>query len=142
MIKSAIPAVGISNRWTYNNAGALLSYIDGENKTWKYTASMRGQTTSSVSPLGIIQTYQYDATNNLTKKSLKESNGTILSATFGYNTLDLMTQVISPGSSSSQTRTQNMTWTPHHLVQSITSPLGRTVTNQYDNLDRLVKQTV
>jgi len=105
-----------SINYVYDAAGRLASVTDGENNTTKYSYDYVGNVTEIELPNGIMTSYEYDSLNHLIKQESKDSNGKVL-ARYEY-TLGKNGEVLS------------------------CQELNRKVTYTYDEIERLVSETV
>ena len=96
----------------------------GANTT-SYNYDLVGNLASVTEPNGVVTTYSYNKLNRLTDEVVKNANGTVL-ASYSY-TLD------NAGNRTGVTETQLL---PNGTVNT------RTVAYQYDNLYRLLSETI
>jgi RHS repeat-associated protein len=79
----------VSQMYTYDTQGNVISDTDGEGNTILYEYDMWGNTTKVTDPDGVITQYAYDKLGNLTHVTDGRGNTT----TYTYNTLNMMSAV-------------------------------------------------
>ena len=112
---SKITIDGQDISYGYDTYGRLISVTDSEGTT-NYTYDINGNRASTTYPNGVVTTYEYNDINVLTSQVSKDSNGNVV-ANFEYTLGDNGERL------------------------SVTEP-NRTVEYEYDELNRLTKETV
>ena len=109
---------------------------DEEGNHFYYDYNAFDQLIQSTTAEGIVQSMQYDATNNMTASSATIVGGSADSSM----TYDVLDQLVGMNVEQSATSTQQYQWTyhPHELIASTTAPNGLQTSYEYDHND-LVK---
>ncbi|OYU95797.1 MAG: hypothetical protein CFE21_11710 [Bacteroidetes bacterium B1(2017)] len=135
----------------YNSANILNSVTDSLQHTNSTTYDLNGNAISSTNYKGYVKSFLYDSLNALTKVIDVEDENTILRRDKNGNLSSLTdgnghTQTFTHGKGSRliayKDGAQNSYSFTHDSIgntKTITKPLG-SITNQYDKLNRLVKQ--
>ncbi|MDP4093472.1 MAG: RHS repeat-associated core domain-containing protein [Bacillota bacterium] len=100
----------LSQSYTYDAIGNVLTYTDGEGSTTNYQRNMWGKILKVTDPYSISTTYNYDYAGNLTSVKDGKSNTT----QYNYNSLN--------------------------KLASLTDALGQTITYKYDKEGRVASE--
>ncbi|WP_033443250.1 RHS repeat-associated core domain-containing protein [Saccharothrix sp. NRRL B-16314] len=129
-----------SRTFAYDDAGNRVSATDslGKTTTWAYDALNRMR--SITRPGGITTGYGYDAGGNVTRVT----NGNGDSTTFTTNAWGLPESTIEPATAQTPNavdRTFTAAYDATGRISVLTKPGGVSITNTYDPLGNLLKQT-
>ncbi|HMC70179.1 MAG TPA: hypothetical protein VKJ07_13575, partial [Mycobacteriales bacterium] len=120
--------------FSYDNDGNLTQRTD-PNGTSAYAHDALNGVTQQTYPGSLTNTYAYDPVGNLT--SLTDGGGTV---NYAYDSTNLLSSLADPGGSCTSTpKVKCTTFTYDKDGQRLTTtyPSGVTLTNKYDNADRL-----
>ena len=119
---------------TYDSLGNQLTTTDGEGKTKTYTYDSTDQLKTASLPNGTKVVYNYDKNGNVIDKSITNASGSVVynQTIYSYNELNQLFSVKDPLNKETTT-----TFDANGNVESIYTPNGKTITNIYDNADRL-----
>jgi RHS repeat-associated protein len=153
--QATIDKLGRTNSYTYDNQGRLIQtiYPDQTTETSAYDAV--GNRTSSVDRLGRTTTYVYDALNrlvqtvypdNTTNTTVYDGVGRVAQSidargttnAFGYDAAGRRVAVTNAWGTSVQ-MTNGFAFDPNGNQIAATDALGRTTTNVFDALNRVVQ---
>jgi RHS repeat-associated protein len=116
-LTQVLDANGGTTTWVYDNAGNLASFTDATNQTATFQNDGRGNRLQRQLPNGYLQTFTYDANNNLT-------SGTEVIVPAGQ-----VTPVLS---------TKTYSYTPANQLASVLYPEGRQVDYTYNGSGKLL----
>ena len=134
---------GAVTRFTYDaGTGNCLSQIvddGGLNLTTGYGYDAVGNVTSLTDPKGKTTTFNYDALRRMT---WREGPAPLDYRTeFGYDEQGRLTSVSNETDTPGSPQVYTSTYTPTNKVATITDPLGHSITFDYDDADRMLRQT-
>ena len=128
-VVSQIDGLGEATLYTYNRRSEIKTVTDPLNRTTQYTYDRAGNLTGVTDAAGRTQTLTYDAANRLTGTSF--STGNPGSISYGYNSDDQLL------TATRGTATSTLSYDSLGRLASSTNPVGQVTGYHYDNASRL-----
>ncbi len=149
-------------KFTYDSAGNVLTERDALNRTTTHVYDNGGRRTKTTAPDGGITLFEYNAANELIKATAPDGGITLFEydqrglrvketspigavTTFGYDPAGRLVSRVDPRGNEAGANPADFRWTfTYDAVgrpKTITDPLGRMTTTDYDVLGRVVTST-
>lgn len=120
MIRTASDGKTIKTSATYDSAGNPLTVTDGNGNTTSLIHDAWDRPTKTITPMGIVTTYDYDANDNLTQLT-RDAEGKAAQTTMTYDLLDNPTAIQSAQDADTIAITA-MSYDPNENVSTTTLP--------------------
>lgn len=123
---------GLSSPLKINGLDKIVDGSDHSYSTTKYEYDHQGRLLKMTDPMGMSESYGYDANGNMTSKT--DRNGNITTNIYDYLSRLKSTSVVTPDGKGNTSHTYE-----YGFNDKVT--LSDNITYEYDSLDRLMKET-
>ncbi|MBP5361153.1 MAG: RHS repeat protein, partial [Bacteroidaceae bacterium] len=133
LIKTTLPALGLSTTATYDRASRIKSSTDALNRTTEFEYDDNDNLTSTTDSDNRTTSFDYDANDNMTR--ITNAKGGVTSMSYD-NATDWLTSVSFAGA------TKEFDYNDDGSIKTFTKPDGTTLRYSYDELGRVTNDGI